>query len=61
MKDDFATELQRRNRSKNTIDGYLVRIDYFMSGRRASNSGAWSSKRNLGIFDVERYARFAFG
>ncbi|MEU1205495.1 tyrosine-type recombinase/integrase [Nocardia sp. NPDC005825] len=30
LKDDFATELRRRNRSKNTIDGYLVRIDYFI-------------------------------
>ncbi|GAB4587845.1 tyrosine-type recombinase/integrase [Nocardia sp. IFM 10818] len=30
LKDDFATELRRRNRSKVTIDGYLVRIDYFI-------------------------------
>ncbi|MFE3055447.1 hypothetical protein [Nocardia sp. NPDC059239] len=26
-----------------------------------TNTPLMSSKRNLGIFDVERYARFAFG
>ncbi|WP_069167244.1 tyrosine-type recombinase/integrase [Nocardia altamirensis] len=30
LKNDFATELRRKNRSKQTIDGYLVRIDYFI-------------------------------
>ncbi|WP_330179001.1 tyrosine-type recombinase/integrase [Nocardia sp. NBC_01503] len=30
LKDDFATELRRRNRSKITIDGYLMRIGYFV-------------------------------
>ncbi|QIS10642.1 tyrosine-type recombinase/integrase [Nocardia arthritidis] len=30
LKEDFATELRRKNRSKNTIDGYLVRIDYLV-------------------------------
>lgn len=30
LRNDFATELRRRNRSKPTIDGYVVRIDYFI-------------------------------
>lgn len=30
LKDDFATELRRKNRSKQTIDSYLLRIDYFI-------------------------------
>ncbi|MEU6584002.1 tyrosine-type recombinase/integrase [Nocardia sp. NPDC046763] len=30
LKEDFATELRRRNRSRNTIDGYLMRIGYFI-------------------------------
>lgn len=29
LKDDFTTELRRKNRSKRTIDGYATHIDYF--------------------------------
>lgn len=29
LADDFATELRRKNRSQQTIDGYLIRIRYF--------------------------------
>lgn len=29
LAEDFATELRRKNRSKQTIDGYLTRIRYF--------------------------------
>ncbi|MGO4616334.1 hypothetical protein AB4305_18850 [Nocardia sp. 2YAB30] len=29
LAEDFATELPRKNRSKQTIDGYLARIRYF--------------------------------
>ncbi|WP_280417263.1 tyrosine-type recombinase/integrase [Nocardia carnea] len=29
LSEDFATELRRKNRSKQTIDGYLTRIRYF--------------------------------
>ncbi|MFE3758568.1 hypothetical protein ACFXO9_30055 [Nocardia tengchongensis] len=29
LKDDFATELRRKNRAKKTIDVYLVHIGYF--------------------------------
>ncbi|MCP2278402.1 hypothetical protein [Nocardia amikacinitolerans] len=29
LRDDFATELRRKNRAKKTIDVYLVHIGYF--------------------------------
>lgn len=29
LKDDFTTELRRKNRSQRTIDGYATHIDYF--------------------------------
>ncbi|MBF6236650.1 tyrosine-type recombinase/integrase [Nocardia otitidiscaviarum] len=53
LAEDFATELRRRNRSKQTIDGYLTRIRYladYLEEQGQSTSAPDITRAHLGAY-----------
>lgn len=60
LADDFATELRRKNRSQQTIDGYLIRIRYFaefLEAQQLSVSAPDITRAEIGAYMEDLLSR----